>query len=124
MSAKSAKQKKLMDAAAHNPTFAKKVGIPSKVAKDFSQKSKGMTFRKGGTLSQIGGATAKDRRDPDVGKMIGPGNAPKSQHTMANGPLMEHTLHSKKHRMVEYACGGEVNVRGMGAARQQKSKIC
>lgn len=30
-----------MAAAAHNPAFAKKLGIPSKVAKDFNQADKG-----------------------------------------------------------------------------------
>lgn len=44
----SRKQKNLMDAAAHNPAFAKKVGIPSKVAKEFSTASKGQKFSKGG----------------------------------------------------------------------------
>jgi hypothetical protein len=44
----SEKQKHLMDAAAHNPAFAKKVGIPSKVAKEFSSASKGQKFSKGG----------------------------------------------------------------------------
>jgi hypothetical protein len=44
MPAKTAKQKRLMDAAAHNPAFAKKVGIPTKVAKEYSQASKGMKF--------------------------------------------------------------------------------
>ena len=34
-----------MDAAAHNPQFAKQAGIPMKVAQDFSQASKGMTFK-------------------------------------------------------------------------------
>ena len=52
MPAKSEAQKKLMDAAAHNPAFAKKVGIPSKVAKDFSEASIGMKFKKGGATSQ------------------------------------------------------------------------
>lgn len=52
MPAKSAAQKRLMDAAAHNPSFAKKVGIPSKVAKEFSSKSKGMTFQKGGEMKE------------------------------------------------------------------------
>lgn len=46
MPAKSEAQKRLMDAAAHNPAFAKKVGIPSKVAKDFSEASIGMKFKK------------------------------------------------------------------------------
>ena len=34
-----------MDAAAHNPQFAKQAGVPMSVAKDFSQASKGMTFK-------------------------------------------------------------------------------
>ena len=44
MPAVSAKQKKLMDAAAHNPEFAKKVDVPVDVAKEFSVSSKGKTF--------------------------------------------------------------------------------
>ena len=36
-----------MDAAAHNPAFAKKVGIPTKVAKEFSTASKGQKFGSG-----------------------------------------------------------------------------
>ena len=35
-----------MDAAAHNPAFAKASGVPVKVAKEFSEKSKGMKFGK------------------------------------------------------------------------------
>ncbi len=48
MPAVSEKQKRFMDAAAHNPSFAKKAGVPSKVAKEFSEKSKGMKFGSGG----------------------------------------------------------------------------
>lgn len=33
-----------MAAAAHNPKFAKKVGIPPKVAKDFNQADKGSSM--------------------------------------------------------------------------------
>lgn len=44
MPAVSAKQKKFMDAAAHNPEFAEKVGVPVDVAKEFSVSSKGKTF--------------------------------------------------------------------------------
>jgi hypothetical protein len=47
MPASSEKQKKFMDAAAHNPKFAKAAGVPVKVAKDFSESSKGLTFGKG-----------------------------------------------------------------------------
>ena len=52
MPATSAKQKRFMDAAAHNPAFAKKVGVPSKVAKEFSESSKGMKFSKGGDMKE------------------------------------------------------------------------
>jgi len=45
MPATSLKQKKFMDAAAHNPEFAQQAGIPQKVAKDFSEASKGMQFK-------------------------------------------------------------------------------
>ena len=44
MPATSDKQKRFMDAAAHNPAFAKKAGVPVSVAKDFSEKSKGVKF--------------------------------------------------------------------------------
>lgn len=44
MPATSAKQKRFMDAAAHNPDFAKQAGVPMSVAKDFSAASKGEKF--------------------------------------------------------------------------------
>lgn len=47
MPAVSDKQKRFMDAAAHNPDFAKQAGVPQKVAKDFSESSKGLKFGKG-----------------------------------------------------------------------------
>jgi hypothetical protein len=52
MPAKSEKQKRFMDAAAHNPSFAKAAGIPVSVAKEFSEASKGKTFGSGGSKSR------------------------------------------------------------------------
>jgi hypothetical protein len=37
MPSKSKSQKRLMAAAAHNPKFAKKAGVPQKVAKEFNE---------------------------------------------------------------------------------------
>lgn len=51
MPAKSAKQKRFMDAAAHNPKFAKAAGIPVSVAKEFSEASKGKKFGTGGNVN-------------------------------------------------------------------------
>jgi len=45
MPSKSKKQEKTMRAAAHNPEFAKKVGIPQKVAKEYETADKA---KKGG----------------------------------------------------------------------------
>jgi hypothetical protein len=52
MPATSEKQKRFMDAAAHNPAFAKAAGIPVSVAKDFSEASKGQKFGSGGSNSR------------------------------------------------------------------------
>jgi hypothetical protein len=41
-----------MDAAAHNPQFAKAAGVPVSVAKDFSEKSKGQKFGTGGSKTR------------------------------------------------------------------------
>lgn len=41
MPSKSPAQARLMAAAAHNPAFAKKTGVPPKVAKDFNQADAG-----------------------------------------------------------------------------------
>lgn len=40
MPSKSPKQHRLMEAVAHNPKFAKKVGIPQKVGKEFAAADK------------------------------------------------------------------------------------
>jgi hypothetical protein len=39
-----------MEAVAHNPSFAKKVGVPQSVGKDFSAADKGRKFAKGGDM--------------------------------------------------------------------------
>lgn len=65
MPATSEKQKQFMDAAAHNPKFAKAAGVPVSVAKEFSGASKGMKFGKGSNTSR-----------PDLQKV----NKPKTLH--------------------------------------------
>jgi hypothetical protein len=50
MPSTSKKQRNFMAAAAHNPAFAKKVGIPVSVAKEFNQADKGRKFKEGGIM--------------------------------------------------------------------------
>lgn len=52
MPSTSKKQAKFMAAAAHNPAFAKKAGIPVSVAKEFNQADKGHKFREGGVMKE------------------------------------------------------------------------
>ena len=42
-----------MEAVAHNPSFAKKVGIPQSVGKDFAKADKGEKFKGGGLYENI-----------------------------------------------------------------------
>jgi hypothetical protein len=77
MPATSEKQKKFMDAAAHNPAFAKASGVPVKVAKEFSEASKGMKFGKD---------TNKSR--PDLQKINSPSTRQGKMELMKEGGIM------------------------------------
>ena len=68
----SAKQHRFMEAVAHNPAFAKKVGVPQSVGKEFSKADKGRTFSKGGDMKESKAMVKKE-----IGFMKAKG-APKS----------------------------------------------
>ena len=52
MPSKSKAQRNLMAAAAHNPAFAKKVGVPVSVAQEFNKADKGKKFKEGGMMDK------------------------------------------------------------------------
>ena len=52
MPSKSKAQHNLMEGVAHNAAFAKKVGIPQSVGRDFAEADKGKKFSKGGADTQ------------------------------------------------------------------------
>jgi hypothetical protein len=53
MPSKSKAQHNLMEAVAHNPAFAKKVGISQKVGKEFAKADEGKKFKGGGLYANI-----------------------------------------------------------------------
>jgi hypothetical protein len=53
MPSASKKQHNLMAAVAHNPAFAKKVGIKQSVGKEFVNADKGKTFKEGGMATKM-----------------------------------------------------------------------
>lgn len=88
-----------MQAVAHSPAFAKKVGVPQSVGKDFSTADKGRKFKEGGDMKESKAMMAKE-----IGFMKKKG-APKSMI---------------KHEMAEakgYKKGGGVAATKMGAVR-------
>jgi hypothetical protein len=53
MPSKSSSQHNLMAAVAHNPAFAKKVGIPQKVGKEFAKADEAKKMKGGGLYENI-----------------------------------------------------------------------
>lgn len=91
MPAKSAKQERFMQAIAHNPAFAKKVGVPQSVGKEFTKAGGGM-------------AESKKMIGKEVAFMKKKG-APKS--------MIKH----EESEMKKYAKGGMVAPSKMGAVK-------
>ena len=52
MPSKSPAQHRLMQAVAHSKEFAKKVGVPQKVGKEFAAADVGKKFSKGGKIAK------------------------------------------------------------------------
>jgi hypothetical protein len=115
MPAVSKKQKRFMDAAAHNPAFAKKVGIPQSVAMDFSEASKGKKFRKGGEMKNC----YKDGGLAKKGEGIAKKGYAKGGMVAGMGQSQGKTLNQNVKKLE----GDKVAVRGVGAARARTAMI-
>jgi len=130
MPAVSKKQKRFMDAAAHNPAFAKKVGIPQSVAMDFSEASKGKKFRKGGeTMAKMKmfEKSGKDIEKKGVKEGSKADMAMDKKQGYAKGGMVAgvgqsqgETLSQNVKKSVQ---GDKVAVRGVGAARARTAMI-
>ena len=60
MPSTSKKQHNFMNAVAHSPAFAKKVGVPQSVGKDFSNADKSRKFKEGGDMKESKAMVAKE----------------------------------------------------------------
>jgi len=86
MPSSSKKQHNFMEAIAHNPGFAKKVGIPQSVGKDFSNADKGKSFSKGGDMAT--------KMNPGFMAMIA--KKKDGMHKMPDGKMMKNSAMTKK----------------------------
>jgi len=99
MPSTSKKQAKFMAAVAHNPAFAKKVGVPQSVGRDFNEADVGRKFREGGAM-------AKSKL---------------SAKKYAAGEKSEGKKSASPSKALRMSGGGfAVEARGNGAARRQK----
>jgi len=64
MPSTSKKQHNFMEAVAHNPSFAKKAGVPQSVGKEFNNADKGKTFKQGGDMKPV-----DMKKNPGVAKL-------------------------------------------------------
>ena len=99
MPSTSKKQHNFMAAVAHSPSFAKKVGVPQSVGKDFSTADKGRKFSKGGDMKESKAMVAKEMA------FMKKKGAPKS--------MIKHEMQEGK----GYSKGGSVAPTKMGAVK-------
>ena len=131
----SKKQHNFMAAIAHNPAFAKKVGVPQSVGKDFDEADKGKKFGSGGyarpDLQKInkpktlhgkmsimkGGGMAKSDMKEDMAMDL------KQDKAMMQKAVNKHEsrLH-KGQPMTKLASGGSASSRADGCATKGKTK--
>lgn len=117
MPSKSKAQAKLMRAVAHSPEFAKKVGIPVSVGKDFAAADKGKRFGMGGSPKVTrGGEGMVNKQETRRGSMLGyqkgvPDiNLNKFEGMKAGGSVKKETNMAKAKKMNK----GGVAASGMG----------
>ena len=144
MPSSSSKQHNFMEAVAHSPAFAKKVGVPQSVGKDFSSADKGRNFVKGGDMKgYASGGMPMVKKD---GKMV-PSFAADGVGKMAKGGETKKMVGKEvafmkkkgapaamvKHEMAEMgmkkggavkkmASGGSASSRADGCATKGKTK--
>jgi len=141
MPSTSKKQHNFMAAIAHNPAFAKKVGIPQSVGKDFNEADKGKKFGKGGetrpdvqginkpktdhgkmAFFKEGGNTMASKMNPGFMAMMAKkkGAQEGSKADMASDK--KQMMGMKKGGMKKMANGGSASSRADGVATKGKTK--
>jgi hypothetical protein len=116
-----------MEAVAHNPSFAKKAGVPQSVGKDFADADKGKKFASGGSMKQGvnlpktnhgKSALFKEGGDTMATKKMNP--FAKFEASAKDKTMDKKEMGMKKGGMNKMAAGGSVDVgnsKSMGSVR-------
>jgi hypothetical protein len=107
-----------MEAIAHNKAFAKKVGVPQSVGKDFSNADKGKTFKKGGDIMA-------SKMSPKIMAMMAARKKPMMKPGMAEPgtPAMMKKGGMAKKPMKKMAKGGGVEMKGKTKGKMIKMNM-
>jgi hypothetical protein len=120
-----------MEAVAHNPSFAKKVGVPQSVGKDFNDADKGKFSKGGNTMAKMNAGMMAMMAKKKPIKMAAGGmpmtmkDGKKVPAFAADGKgAMKHGGDVKKMNMggMAYAKGGSASSRADGVASKGKTK--
>jgi hypothetical protein len=122
-----------MDAAAHNPAFAKQAGVPVPVAKEFSEASKGMKFGKDTNTSRpdLQKVNKPKTLHGKMSIMKGGGmakNGMKHEDVKMDKSMMQKAVNKHEGRlhkgasMTKLASGGSASSRADGCATKGKTK--
>jgi hypothetical protein len=114
MPSTSKKQHNFMAAVANNPSFAKKVGVPQSVGKDFSNADKGKTFKRGGDMAKANPFMEMIAKKKAMAKSEMPSKMGK--------PVMKKGMDTAKDGMKKMAKGGMAYAKGGGIESQGKTR--
>ena len=113
MPSTSKKQHNFMAAVANNPSFAKKVGVPQSVGKDFNNADKGKTFKRGGDMAKANPFMEMIAKKKEMAK------GKKSEMPSKMGkPVMKKGMDTAKDGMKKMAKGGMAYAKGGGIESQ------
>lgn len=120
MPSKTPKQARFMRAVAHSPEFAKKVGVPASVGKEFVKADKGRQFKEGGEMAakKLFGGKESYSEELKEAKAIKSGKITPQQY--ARGEKSEEAKAMKKGGKC-YAAGGYTRSAD-GIAKKGKTK--
>jgi len=114
MPSTSKKQHNFMAAVANNPAFAKKVGVPQSVGKDFSNADKGKTFKRGGDMAT--------KMNPGFMAMMAKKKSAQEGSKADMASDKKQMMGMKKGGMKKMAAGGSASARADGVASKGKTK--
>jgi hypothetical protein len=115
MPSKSKAQHNFMEAVAHNPSFAKKAGVPQSVGQDFSKADKGRKFSKGGD-------TMASKMNPGFMAMMAKKKGAQEGSKADMATDKKQMMGMKKGGMPKMAAGGTFRASANGIATKGKTK--